>query len=69
MPGCCAARHDLANDQKGPFHEHVKGRAQQRSGVRVGGVTLLFHLSGNKRQTVNSGKNLTVLVDFMGLSW
>lgn len=48
MPGCCAARHDLANDQKGPFHKHVKGTAQQRS--RVGGVTLLLHLSGSSRQ-------------------
>lgn len=67
MPGCCAARHDLANDQKGPFHEHVKGRAQQRSGV--GGVTLLFHSSGTDRQAVNSGKNLIVLVVVTGLSW
>lgn len=67
MPGCCAARHDLATDQKGPFHEHVKGRAQRRSGV--GGVTLLFHLSGNDRQAVNSGQNLTVLVVVVGLSW
>lgn len=39
MPGLCAARHDLANDQKGPFHKHVKGTAQERS--RVGGVTVV----------------------------
>lgn len=38
----------MANDQKGPFDKHVKGTAQQRS--RVGGVTLLLHLSGSSRQ-------------------
>lgn len=48
MPGLCAASRDLANDQKGPFHKHVKGMAQERS--RVGGVTLLLHLSGSSRK-------------------
>lgn len=48
MPGLCAARHDLASDQKGPSHKHVKGKAQERS--RVGGVTLLLHLSGSSEQ-------------------
>lgn len=48
MPGECAARRDLANDQKGPFHKHGKGTAQQRSRVR--GVTLLLHLSSSDRQ-------------------
>lgn len=48
MPGLCAARRALANDQRAPFHKHVKGTAQERS--RVGGVTLLLHLSGSGRQ-------------------
>lgn len=48
MPGLCAARRDLASDQKGPFHKHEKGTVQERS--RVGGVTLLLHLSGSSRQ-------------------
>lgn len=49
MPGWCAASRDLAIDQKGPFHKHVKGMAQETS--RVGGVTLLLHLSGSSRRT------------------
>lgn len=48
MPGLCAARRALASDQKGPFHNHEKGTAQERS--RVGGVTLLLHLSGSGKQ-------------------
>lgn len=40
MLGLCAARRDLAGDQKGPFHKHVRGKAQKRS--RVGGVTTLL---------------------------
>lgn len=39
MPGLCAASRDLANDQKGPFHKHMKGTTQERSGV--GGVTVV----------------------------
>lgn len=44
LPGLCAARRNLAHDQKAPFHKHVRGTAQERSGV--GGVRLLVHLSG-----------------------
>lgn len=57
MPGWCAARRDLADDQKGPFHKHAKGTAQHRS--RVGGVTLLLHLSGSDRQACRDEESLT----------
>lgn len=67
MPGWCAARRVLASDQKGPFHKHVKGTTQQRS--RVGGVTLLLHLSGSGRQACQLFENLTVLVVVFRLSW
>lgn len=35
MPGLCVAMRDLASDQKGSFRTHVKGMAQERSGVEV----------------------------------
>lgn len=57
MPGWCAARRDLAGDQKGPFHKHAEGTAQHRS--RVGGVTLLLLLSGSDRQTGGDEESLT----------
>lgn len=64
MPGLCAANRDLANDQKGPFHKRMKGTTQERSGV--GGVTVLFHLSGSSRQACQPSEEYVL---YLFLEW